>query len=74
VQGQRCAARRRLEFDHIDEFARGGGATVGRTRLRCRAHNQYTSEQTSGVEFMRRKRAERVGAERRAKAAGVALT
>ena len=54
--GYRCRERRFLEFDHIDEFARGGQATVERMRLRCRAHNQYTAERTFGVEFMRRKR------------------
>ena len=64
--GCRCPARAPLEFDHIDEVAFGGQATVGRMRLRCRAHNQYGAEQTFGVEFMRRKRE---GARRNAAAA-----
>ena len=38
--GQRCAARTRLEFDHVEPVARGGRATVAGIRLRCRAHNQ----------------------------------
>ncbi len=54
--GQRCPARTRLEFDHIEEFARGGEATVSGIRLRCRAHNQYGAECTFGTEFMRHKR------------------
>ncbi len=54
--GQRCPARTRLEFDHIEEFARGGDATVSGIRLRCRAHNQYGAECTFGAEFMRHKR------------------
>ena len=55
--GRRCCARTQLEYDHIDEVARGGEATTDRMRLRCRAHNQYTAEQTFGAEFMARKRA-----------------
>ena len=54
--GKRCPARTLLEFDHIDEVARGGRATIGRIRLRCRAHNQYGAERTFGVEFMHHKR------------------
>ena len=68
--GRRCPARTLLEFDHVDEVARGGQATVGRMRLRCRAHNQYGAERTFGVEFMRRKREQaRCAAVARAQAA-----
>lgn len=56
--GRRCPARTRLEFDHIQEVARGGEATVAGIRLRCRAHNQYQAEQAFGTEFMRHKRQE----------------
>jgi hypothetical protein len=56
--GQRCPARTRLEFDHVDPVARGGRATVERMRLRCRAHNQYAAERAFGVAFMRRQRQE----------------
>jgi hypothetical protein len=54
--GHRCEARSRLEFDHVEPFARGGEATVEGIRLRCRAHNQFEAERTFGPEFMRRKR------------------
>jgi hypothetical protein len=54
--GKRCPARRMLEFDHILEVARGGASNVENIRLRCRAHNQYTAEQTFGAGFMQRKR------------------
>jgi len=54
--GHRCPARKLLEFDHVEEVARGGRATVDGMRLRCRAHNQYGAERTFGVEFMRHKR------------------
>ena len=54
--GRRCQARTLLEFDHVDEVARGGRASVAGIWLRCRAHNQYGAERTFGSEFMRRKR------------------
>ena len=64
--GRRCAARTRIEFDHIEEVARGGEATVAGMRLRCHAHNQYAAELTFGADFMRHKRT--VARERRAAA------
>jgi hypothetical protein len=54
--GRRCPARARLEFDHVQEVARGGEASVAGIRLRCRAHNQYGAERTFGAAFMRHKR------------------
>jgi len=54
--GRRCPARTRLEFDHVQEVARGGRASVAEIRLRCRAHNQYGAERTFGAEFMLQKR------------------
>jgi hypothetical protein len=64
--GERCPAVKLLQFDHIDEVARGGQATTDRMRLRCRAHNQYEAERTFGKEFMQGKREEarRVATER----------
>ena len=38
-------------------MARGGEATIGNVRLRCRWHNQFTAECEFGSEFMRVKRA-----------------
>jgi hypothetical protein len=65
--GRRCAARKLLEFDHVEEVARGGQASVAGIRLRCRAHNQYAAECTFGAGFMREKReaAQRATAARR---------
>jgi hypothetical protein len=54
--GHRCAARKFLEFDHVDPVALGGQPSVDRMRLRCRAHNQYEAERAFGVGFMRAKR------------------
>jgi hypothetical protein len=56
--GRRCPARKCLEFDHIEEVARGGEASVQDIRLRCRAHNQYQAECTFGAGFMEQKREE----------------
>ena len=69
--GRRCEARELLEFDHVDEVARGGRATVDRMRLRCRAHNQLEAERRFGAEFVSEKREEsrRSSAERRDAAA-----
>src|SRR6185295_1307052 len=69
--GRRCPARTLLELDHVDPVARGGRATVERMRLRCRAHNQYSAEQTFGIEFVRHKRetAQRSAAAARAQVA-----
>jgi len=54
--GHRCSERRYLELDHVVPVARGGGATVGNLRLRCRAHNQLEAERTFGAGFMQAKR------------------
>jgi hypothetical protein len=54
--GRRCPARKLLEFDHVEEVARGGRATVAGIQLRCRAHNQYGADCAFGAEFMRHKR------------------
>ncbi len=45
-----------MEFDHIQEVARGGMATVAGIQLRCRSHNQFGAECTFGADFMREKR------------------
>jgi hypothetical protein len=55
-KGQRCESRLRLEYDHVEPFARGGRATVSGVRLLCRAHNQHAAECTFGPGFMRGKR------------------
>ena len=65
--GRRCSARSFLELDHIDEFARGGQATVAGMRVRCRARNQYAAERAYGAEFMNHKRREAEAARAAAK-------
>jgi hypothetical protein len=53
---RRCECRSNLEYDHIQPVARGGEATIGNIRLRCRAHNQLEAERAFGSEFMKHKR------------------
>ncbi len=54
--GQRCGARKFIEYDHIEPVARGGQSTVDNLRLRCRAHNQFEAERVFGESFMDQKR------------------
>src|SRR5512144_1132087 len=72
--GQRCPARTRLEYDHVDPVARGGEATAEGIRIRCRTHNQFEAECVFGAGFMAEKReaAMRAAAARRAKREGEA--
>jgi hypothetical protein len=70
--GKRCESRWDLEFDHEQEYARGGEATVSNIRLRCPAHNRLGAERTYGAGFMEGKQAEAVA--RRACARAVAGT
>jgi hypothetical protein len=61
ASGRRCEETRRLEYDHIEGFARTHRHSVEAIRLRCQAHNQLAAEELYGVEYMeearRRKRA-----------------
>jgi len=65
--GQRCAARRFLEYDHIQPVARGGKPKLEKMRLLCRSHNQYEAERMFGAGFMtmKREQAQRMRAEER---------
>ena len=45
----RCTESGFLEFHHVVPFADGGAATLENIQLRCRAHNQYESEQWFGT-------------------------
>jgi hypothetical protein len=50
--GQRCTARRFLQFDHVQPLAGGGFATVDGIRLLCGPHNRLEAERVFGREFM----------------------
>jgi hypothetical protein len=56
--GQRCPARGRLEFHHIDPHAKGGPPTSSNVTLRCRVHNGYAAEADYGAELVARRIAE----------------
>jgi 5-methylcytosine-specific restriction endonuclease McrA len=52
TSGQRCPARKRLEFHHVEPYARGGATTVANVQLMCRAHNAHLAERDFGSEHM----------------------
>jgi 5-methylcytosine-specific restriction endonuclease McrA len=56
ADGRRCAARERLEADHILPKAKGGGDDLSNLRILCKGHNQFVAEQEFGSAFMARKR------------------
>ncbi len=55
-KGRRCESRTRLELDHIEPVARGGGSTMDNLRLLCRVHNQFEAECAFSPEFLAGKR------------------
>jgi hypothetical protein len=63
ADGRRCAARARLELDHVEPWALGGSAKRDNLRLRCRAHNALHARHCFG--------AKRVAAKIAARRAGV---
>lgn len=50
--GQRCSARDRLEFHHVEPYARGGDRSPENIRLMCRAYNAHLAEQDYGKDLM----------------------
>jgi hypothetical protein len=50
--GERCRQTRRLEFHHLDPFARGGVHSASNLTLRCHAHNRLAAEQDFGKQHM----------------------
>jgi 5-methylcytosine-specific restriction endonuclease McrA len=52
--GARCPARRRLEFHHVEPYARGGAATLANIQLMCRPHNAHLAERDFGAAHMER--------------------
>ncbi len=53
--GVRCAARTRLEVDHIVPVGKGGPHGEENLRVFCRGHNLLAAAREFGVEFMRGK-------------------
>ncbi len=52
--GSVCGSTFQLEYDHLEEVALGGVATVETTRLACRPHNQRSARLTFGNAWMDR--------------------
>jgi len=52
TDGRRCACRMRLELDHIQPRALGGGDEASNLRTRCRAHNLHAAEEIFGKEHV----------------------
>jgi 5-methylcytosine-specific restriction endonuclease McrA len=50
--GQRCRETRRLQFHHLDPFARGGVHSADNLTLRCAAHNRLAAEEDFGRAHM----------------------
>jgi 5-methylcytosine-specific restriction endonuclease McrA len=51
-EGRRCQCRMRLELDHIEPRALGGGDDASNLRTRCRAHNLHAAEEIFGKEHV----------------------
>ena len=51
-EGRRCDCRTRLELDHIQPRARGGGDDASNLRVRCRPHNMRAAEEIFGKEHV----------------------
>ncbi len=53
ADGQRCEARRFLEIDHIQPFAKGGADSIENLRLLCNAHNLHAARSSFGRTYLR---------------------
>jgi hypothetical protein len=51
-EGRRCESRMRLELDHIQPRALGGGDDSANLRARCRGHNLHAAEVIFGKEHV----------------------
>lgn len=56
ASGQRCRASHRLEFHHLEPFAKGGEHEPTNVTLRCAAHNALAAEEDFGREWMQERR------------------
>jgi 5-methylcytosine-specific restriction endonuclease McrA len=50
--GRRCSETHRLEFHHLEPFARGGEHTAANLALRCAPHNALAAEEDFGREMI----------------------
>ncbi len=52
--GRRCGVRERLEYHHLDPWARSLSHSVNGIELRCQQHNFYEAERDFGADYMAR--------------------
>lgn len=55
AEGRRCSAKRFLNIEHIDPFAKGGPTTVDNCYLLCKPHNAHRARQVFGEEHIQKK-------------------
>ena len=56
ASGKRCCATHRLEFHHLEPFAKGGEHETANVTLRCASHNALAADEDFGREFMQEQR------------------
>ena len=52
MEGRRCESRTRLELDHVEPRALGGGDEPSNLRARCRPHNLHAAEESFGKQHV----------------------
>jgi 5-methylcytosine-specific restriction endonuclease McrA len=55
LDGHRCEARSRLEFEHVEPFGRGGSSNAENLVLLCDVHNRLKAERDYGRAFIRQR-------------------
>ena len=58
TEGGRCSEKTKLQFDHVELFARGGSHDSNNLRLMCPVHNALLAELVLGRDFVQMKRRE----------------
>ena len=57
-EGRRCGEKTKLQYDHVELFARGGSQDLNNLRLMCPVHNALLAELALGRDFVQMKRRE----------------
>ena len=58
TEGRRCGEKTKLQYDHVELFARGGSQNSDNLRLMCPVHNGLLAELVLGRDFVRMKKKE----------------
>jgi hypothetical protein len=54
INGKRCECREKLEFAHVNAFAKGGENSEDNLKLFCKGHNQFDAIKVFGREKMQK--------------------